>query len=108
MIAFKLHGSAMDSFWLGIAFFLAATVFLPLFSTFSEIFGRKAMLLTAMCSYAIGSFICAVSGNFTGLHLGRTVQGIGAGGAFVLSDVITSDLVSPLDKRRWSAAFGAM
>jgi len=108
MIAFNLHGSAMETFWLGIAFFAAATAFLPLFSTFSEIFGRKAMLLTAIGSYAVGSFICAVSGKFTGLHLGRTVQGIGAGGAFVLTDLITSDLISSLDRRRWSASIGAM
>jgi MFS family permease len=108
MIAFNLHGSAMETFWLGIAFFAAATAFLPLFSTFSEIFGRKAMLLTAVGAYAIGSFVCAVSGKFTGLHLGRSIQGVGAGGAFVLTDLIISDLISPLDKRRWSAIIGAM
>lgn len=98
----------MESFWLGIAFFAGAATFLPLISTFSEIFGRKGMMLTTMGLYALGSFICAVSGTFTGLHLGRAIQGIGAGGAFVLTDLITADLISSLDKRRWSAAIGAM
>lgn len=66
------------------------------------------MLLTGLGCFTIGSFVAAVTGNFTGLHLGRTVQGIGAGGVFVLTDLIISDLVSPLDKRRWSAILGAM
>lgn len=107
-IAAALHGSAIQSFWLGISFFAAATAFLPLFSAFSDIFGRKAMLLTGLAFFTIGSFIAAVGGNFNALHLGRSVQGIGAGGIFVLSDLIVSDLVSSLDKRRWTTILGTM
>jgi MFS family permease len=103
-----LQGSAIDAFWLGIAFLAAAATFMPLFSTFSEIFGRKIMLVIALTLFTTGAFVCAMTNSFTGLHLGRALQGCGAGGLFLLSDLITSDLVSPLDKRRWSASIGAM
>lgn len=107
-IANALEGSAIDTFWLGVSFLAASATFMPMFSTFSEIFGRKAMLVTALGFFTTGALICGLAKNFSVLHVGRGVQGIGAGGLFLLSDLITSDLVSPLDKRRWSAVIGAM
>ena len=106
-IATALQGSALESFWLGISFLVAATVFVPLFATLSDIFGRKAILLTALTFFTVGSFIAAVSGNFTGLHLGRSIQGVGAGGICALSNLIVSDLVSAVDRRKWTAILGA-
>ncbi|KAJ4297665.1 hypothetical protein N0V90_005559 [Kalmusia sp. IMI 367209] len=105
-IAVALHGPAVNTFWLGISFLVTATAFIPLFSAFAEIFGRKAMLLAGLTLFIIGSLITAISGDMNTALLGRSIQGIGAGGVFVLSDLIITDLVSPLDKRRWSAVLG--
>lgn len=102
-----MGGSAFETFWLSISFLAAATCFLPLFATFSDIFGRKAMLLTAVTFFTAGSFIAAVTGNITGLHLGRSVQGIGAGGIYALSTLIVSDLTSAVDRRKWTVILGA-
>ncbi|KAF2639122.1 MFS general substrate transporter [Massarina eburnea CBS 473.64] len=107
-ISFVLHGSAIQSFWLGVSFLVAATTFLPLFSAFADIFGRKPMLITSLVAFSAGSFIAGIAGNLHVLHFGRSVQGIGAGGIFLLSDLIASDLVSPLDKRRLNTALGAI
>jgi MFS family permease len=105
-IAVALHGPSVSTFWLGISFLVAATAVIPMFSAFAEIFGRKSMLLTGLTLFIIGSLVTAIAGDMSTALFGRTVQGIGAGGVFVLSDLIITDLVSPLDKRRWSAALG--
>jgi hypothetical protein len=107
-ISFALHGSAIQALWIGISFLVAATTFLPFFSAFADIFGRKTVLLASLMAFSAGSFIAAVAGNMNILHLGRSIQGIGAGGLYLLSDLVASDLESPLDKRRLNTALGAM
>ena len=99
---------SVNVFWVGISFLAAATAFIPLFSAFAEILGRKTMLLTGLTLFNIGSLVTGVAGDIGTALLGRTVQGIGAGGVVVLSDLIIMDLISPLDKRRWSAALGVV
>ena len=105
-IAVALNGPSVNTFWLGISFLVATTAFIPLFSAFAEIFGRKAMLLTGLTLFIIGSLVTAICGDMGTALLGRSIQGVGAGGVFVLSDLIITDLVSPVDKRRWSAVLG--
>ncbi|KAF2470723.1 MFS general substrate transporter [Lindgomyces ingoldianus] len=106
-IASALHGSAVQSFWLSISFLVAATALQPLYASCAGIFGRKAMLITALTFFTIGTFIAAVTGNFTGLLLGRSLQGIGAGGFYVMTDLILADLIYAEDRKRWSAFIGA-
>lgn len=65
------------------------------------------MLLSALVFSSAGSFISAVTGNFTGLHLGRCIQGLGAGGLAAVSNLIITDLPSEGDGRIWSATAGA-
>jgi MFS family permease len=64
-------------------------------------------VLTGLAFFTIGSFIAAVAGNFTVLLLGRSIQGVGAGGIYPLSNLILSDLVSEADRVKWSAIVGA-
>ncbi|KAF2711951.1 MFS general substrate transporter [Pleomassaria siparia CBS 279.74] len=108
IIASDLGGSAVQSIWLVLSFLLAAAVCSPLFATLSTIFGRKPLLLTALTLLTCGSFITAVSGRLAGLHLGRTVQGMGAGGIAILSSLIVSDLASAEDRRKWTGILGTM
>ncbi|KAH7117092.1 major facilitator superfamily domain-containing protein [Dendryphion nanum] len=103
----SLSATALKTFWLGTAFFVAATCFLPLFATLSDIVGRRPMLLTALTFFAVGSFVAAVTGNFTGQHFGRSVQGIGAGGIYVLTTVHVSDLETASSRQKWTVLLGA-
>ncbi|KAF9634754.1 hypothetical protein BFW01_g5649 [Lasiodiplodia theobromae] len=97
-IAEELHGSGVEAFWSGTSFLLASTVFQPSFASFSEVFGRKPILLIALTLFTAGAIIAAVSHNFAVLLVGRTIQGIGGGGIQALSNVIITDL-APLKER---------
>ncbi|KAH7043904.1 putative MFS multidrug transporter [Macrophomina phaseolina] len=98
IIAEDLHGSGIEAFWSGTSFLLTATAFQPSFASFSQVFGRKPMLLTALTFFAAGAIIGATSQDFTALLIGRSVQGVGGGGIQALTNVIITDL-APLKER---------
>ncbi|MCJ1246345.1 hypothetical protein MMC30_003552 [Trapelia coarctata] len=108
IIAQAINGTAIEAFWSGTSFLLTSTVFQPVFASFSHIFGRKPLLITALAFFTAGAIICAVCTNFTVLLAGRSLQGIGGGGIIALTEIVVTDLV-PLRKRgKWFGFLGAM
>ncbi|KAF2272797.1 MFS general substrate transporter [Westerdykella ornata] len=105
-IATTLKGGVLETFWVGVSFLVAVTCSLPLFAALSHVFGRKPILLATLTVFALGSLIAAVTGSFTGLLLGRTLQGIGAGSIYPLSNLIVSDLITHADRKKWSGILG--
>ena len=73
-ITADLGGNSNQAFWSGTAFLLAATITQPLFGTFSELFGRKAMLLSALIWFLIGSILCTLSFNMNLFIASRVVR----------------------------------
>jgi MFS family permease len=65
------------------------------------------LLITALTFFLFGSFISAVAGNFKTLHIGRSLQGIGAGGIYGLSKLIVSDISSTVIRSKWNAMISA-
>ncbi|EGO18747.1 hypothetical protein SERLADRAFT_364217 [Serpula lacrymans var. lacrymans S7.9] len=107
-----LHGTQFV--WVGSAYALAATAFVPLSGSLAEIWGRKPVMLSALIFFAIGSTICGSATSLGHLIIGRAIQGVGGGGIAALSQIILSDLV-PLHERglfngmiglAWSLASG--
>jgi MFS family permease len=68
--------------------------FLPSWGKFSDIWGRKPVLLAAAVLFMIGSVLCAAANGIGLLLLGRVVQGLGAGGQLGLVNVTISDIVT--------------
>ncbi|KAF3930951.1 hypothetical protein ABW19_dt0210209 [Dactylella cylindrospora] len=98
IMAQELKGTATEAFWTGTSFLLASTVIQPVFGSFSNIFGRKPLILTSLVFFTAGAIICALAKNFTVILIGRTIQGIGGGGIIAVSEIILTDLV-PLRER---------
>ncbi|KAL9036216.1 MAG: hypothetical protein Q9180_004426 [Flavoplaca navasiana] len=84
--------------WIANSFVFASTAPQPLFAQISNIFGRRNPMLVAVSLFALGSGIAAGAPNTAMLIAGRTVQGLGTGGTYVLLDVVCCDLV-PLRER---------
>ncbi|RKF55132.1 Efflux pump FUS6 [Golovinomyces cichoracearum] len=108
IMAAKLHGTAIEAFWAGTSFLLASTVVMPSFCSFSHIFGRKPLLMTTIILFFIGSIISAMANNFASLLVGRTVQGVGAGGVISLTEVILTDLVPLSGRGKWYGLISAV
>ncbi|THU84977.1 MFS general substrate transporter [Dendrothele bispora CBS 962.96] len=88
-----------DFTWIGSAYALSMTCFIPLSGTMSDIFGRKPTLLLCIICFALGSALAGASQNMTMMISAQAIQGIGGGGMISITEMIISDLVSPSDQR---------
>ncbi|KAF8160345.1 iron permease [Mycena galopus ATCC 62051] len=87
-----------DFVWVGSAYALAATTFLPMSGSLAQIFGRRPVVIASLIMFAIGSAMCGAARSRNVFLAGRTVQGFGGGGILALTNIILADLV-PLRER---------
>ncbi|KZL85372.1 mfs multidrug transporter protein [Colletotrichum incanum] len=71
--------------------------FLVIFAKFSDILGRKLMILLALTVFTIFSIVCGVVSSMIQLIIFRAVQGVSASGIYAMVNVINPELV-PSDK----------
>ncbi|KAI4090518.1 MAG: hypothetical protein LQ344_004658 [Seirophora lacunosa] len=93
-IASRFNASQADYTWIGSAYLLAAAASTPTWGKFSDIWGRKPILLVANVVFLAGSLIAALSVGIKMLLAGRAIQGIGGGGLIILANICISDLFS--------------
>lgn len=82
-IAEHFHSSATYT-WIGSVYLLATSASATSWGKFSDIWGRKPILLVAVSFFFIGSLLCAISSNSSMIIAGRAVQGAGGGGLLTL------------------------
>jgi len=92
--------------WIGSAYLLANAASTPSWGKFSDIWGRKSILLLAMGVFFLGSTLAATSVSIGMLILARAVQGIGGGGIVVLVNICVSDLFSPRTRGKYLGMIG--
>jgi MFS family permease len=116
-ITSDLHGE--DKFtWVGSAYALSSTAFLPLCGALADIFGRKPVMLSSIFFFALGSALAGAAQNMDWLIAARSkyvlaqvvphtnarrfrvvaIQGVGGGSILSLTMILVSDLV-PLAER---------
>jgi EmrB/QacA subfamily drug resistance transporter len=94
--------------WVITAYLLAATAVAPVFGTLSDIYGRRAMIITALSLFVAGSVLCAVAPNMPVLILARGLQGLGGGGIMPVVQTVISDVVSPRERGQYQAYFSGV
>jgi EmrB/QacA subfamily drug resistance transporter len=94
----KSLGGIDDLSWVVTAYLLAATAATPLFGKLSDIYGRRAILLSAIGIFIGGSVACALAPSISILILGRGLQGIGGGGLLPIAQTIIADMLSPRER----------
>ncbi|KAK6221227.1 hypothetical protein QIS74_04795 [Colletotrichum tabaci] len=106
-IAADLDAEATIS-WAGTASLVANTTFQMLYGRFSDIFGRKAVFLTAVALLSVADLLCGLSRNAAMFYVFRAVAGIGGGGISNLAMIIVSDVVTLEQRGKYQGILGSM
>ncbi|KAF9929857.1 hypothetical protein BGZ67_006116 [Mortierella alpina] len=84
--------------WVATAYLLTYNAFQPLYGKFSDIFGRKIMILFASVTFMVGSAGAGGATSMTMLIVFRAIQGLGGAGLLSIVLIIISDIF-PLEER---------
>ncbi|KIJ68672.1 hypothetical protein HYDPIDRAFT_82506 [Hydnomerulius pinastri MD-312] len=103
-ITSDLLASQSQYTWVGVAYMLTQTACQPLYGKLSDLVGRKNVLYTSMMIFALGSLLCGAAKSITSLILARGLAGVGGGGIVSSVWVITSEVVEPKSRAKWSQA----
>jgi len=106
-IVTDLNGASLYA-WVVSAYLLSSTITVPIYGKFSDVFGRKPMLIIGVCLFLLGSWLSGTSQTMQQLVAFRAVQGLGAGALFPLVMAIIGDLYSPRERGRFQGLFGAV
>ncbi|KAK4199615.1 putative multidrug resistance protein [Triangularia verruculosa] len=79
--------NTQDIPWTILSYLLTYMSFAVGFSKLSDIYGRKAVLLSAWVLFTMGSIWCGWAGSMPHLIAGRAVQGVGGSGLYSLAQV---------------------
>ena len=94
--------------WIVTAYLLAATAATPLFGRISDVYGRDRVFKLALLIFLAGSVLAALAPTMVWLIAARAVQGVGGGGAMVLTMTIIGDILSPRERGRYQGYLGAV
>ncbi|KAI0704999.1 MFS general substrate transporter [Cerioporus squamosus] len=86
--------------YIGTVYLLTSTVFLPLFASLADVWGRHWALQLSLAFFLIGSAISTGSQNMPTMLVGRGIAGIGSAGMMAVVRIIMSDSRS-LDDNNW-------
>ncbi|KAI0589900.1 MFS-1 multi-domain protein [Pyrenophora tritici-repentis] len=84
--------SAAGYTWIGGAYLLANAASGPIWAKFSDIWGRKPIMLCALLLFFISSAVCATAKTMQELIIGRAFQGTAGGGLILLVHVFYINL----------------
>lgn len=94
--------------WLTTAYMLTSTVVVPIAGKLADLLGRKAVYVTGLLIFIVGSALCGMSQNMTELILFRALQGIGGGIMMPMAMIIIGDMFTGKQRAKWQGVFGAI
>ncbi|MCD7035636.1 multidrug efflux MFS transporter [Metabacillus sp. GX 13764] len=84
--------------WLQTIFLLVNGIMIPITAFLTAKFTTRALFLSAVALFAIGTFVCSIAPGFSLLIVGRIIQGAGAGIILPLIQTVLF-VIFPIEKR---------
>lgn len=94
--------------WIVTAYLLTSTIATPIAGKFSDMFGRRTVLMAGIAIFTIASLLSGAAGDIGQLILWRAVQGIGGGIITANAFAVIGDLFAPRERGRWQGVFGGV
>ena len=86
--------------WLFSVFLLTQAVTVPIFAKFSDLVGRKPVMLLGIAVFVLASILCGLAWSMPALIAFRALQGIGAGAVQPTSMTIIGDLYTVAERAK--------
>jgi MFS family permease len=99
-MAAELNGMALYSWAVSIPSLVTAIAML-IFGKFSDIYGRRVMLLISLITCLAGTILCALSPTFVFLIVASVVASVGTGAMMPLVFSVIGDLFPPSKRSKW-------
>ncbi|KAJ5628554.1 C6 transcription factor [Penicillium lividum] len=93
--------------WAGTSSLIANTMFTVLYGRLSDIFGRKAIYISALVLLCLADLCCGLSVNPTMFYIFRGLAGVAGGGVTSLTMIIVSDVVTLEQRGKYQGILGA-
>jgi EmrB/QacA subfamily drug resistance transporter len=86
--------------WLFSVYLLAQAVSVPIFAKFTDLMGRKPIMLIGIGLFILGSIFCGIAWSMPALIAFRALQGLGAGAVMPTSMTIIGDIYTVAERAR--------
>jgi len=86
--------------WLFSVYLLAQAVSVPIFAKFTDLMGRKPIMLVGIGLFVLGSILCGIAWSMPALIAFRALQGLGAGAVMPTSMTIIGDIYTVAERAR--------
>ncbi len=94
--------------WIITAYLLTSTISTPIAGKFSDMFGRRKVLLTGITVFTVASLFSGAAGSIEQLIFWRAMQGVGGGIITANAFAVIGDLFAPRERGRWQGVFGGV
>jgi EmrB/QacA subfamily drug resistance transporter len=94
--------------WIVTAYLITTTITVPIAGKFSDLYGRRRILLIGVAIFVAGSLLSGISGSVNELIMWRALQGIGGGIITANAFTIVGDLFAARERGRWQGLIGAV
>jgi MFS family permease len=99
-------GGFQEVSWIMSSYLLGYVSVVIIFAKFSDIFGRKTIMLVCLTIFMAFSAGCGAAQNVTQLIILRAFQGMGGGGCFGMNLIFISEAVPPHAYAKFAAMLG--
>ena len=86
--------------WLFSVYLLAQAISVPIFAKFTDLIGRKPIMLVGIGLFVLGSILCGIAWSMPALIAFRALQGLGAGAVQPTAMTIIGDIYSVAERAR--------
>ena len=100
-------GEVENLSWIVIANLIASTVAAPAYGRLADLFGRRRMMVVALCVFMGASILCALAPTLPLLLAARVLQGLGGGGLMTLAQALLGELVPPRERGSYQGYLSA-